>query len=358
MSGVTLILCIHNHQPVGNLPGVFAHAYKQAYEPFLDVAERFGDIKFVLHNTGPLLEWYEENAPDYISRVRELVARKQVEVLTGGFYEPILAAIPERDALGQIRRMTDYTERAFGVRPRGMWLAERVWEPHIARTAARAGVEYLPVDDYAFRLSGLSDEELVGYFITEDQGADLKVFPISKALRYTMPFESPETTVAHLHLVAERGPGLCVVFGDDGEKFGVWPGTHRHVYDEGWLERFLEALTDNSDWITTSTFSEFAAQEPARGRVYLPTSSYPEMMEWALPTNSRRHYERLMDDLRQRDALEEWGPFVSGGIWRGFISKYDESNTLTRKMIRVSEKLARMERTIASLRETDELDGL
>lgn len=356
MSPVTLILCIHNHQPVGNLPEVFEQAYRKAYRPFLDVVESFPNIKFVLHNTGPLLEWYEENAPDYIARVRELVDSGQVEILTGGFYEPILAAIPERDALGQIRRMTDYAESAFGVRPRGMWLAERVWEPHIARTAARAGVEYLPVDDYAFRLSGVPDDELVGYFMTEDQGAPLKVFPISKVLRYTIPFQPPDTTIAHLRSVGERGPGLCAVFGDDGEKFGVWPGTHRHVYDGGWLERFLGALTDNGEWLRTATFSEFIDEESARGRVYLPTSSYPEMMEWALPTNSRRCYERLMEALGEQGALEEWGPFVSGGLWRGFISKYDESNTMTRKMIRVSEKLARMERTIASLMETDDLD--
>jgi hypothetical protein len=252
VNAVTLILCIHNHQPVGNLPEVFAHAYRQAYRPFLDVLERFPTIRFVLHNTGPLLEWYEENAPDYISRVRDLAVDGRAEILTGGFYEPILAAVPERDAIGQIRRMSDYAERTFGTRPRGMWLAERVWEPHMARTAARAGVEYVPVDDYAFRLSGLADEELVGYFVTEDQGAPLRLFPISKALRYTIPFQSPQTTVAHLRSVAERGPGLCVVFGDDGEKFGVWPGTHRHVYESGWLEEFLTALCDNSDWVTTS----------------------------------------------------------------------------------------------------------
>ena len=356
MNAVTLILCVHNHQPVGNLPGVFAHAYEKAYKPFLDTVERFPEIKIVLHNTGPLIEWYEEHAPDYIARVRELVARGQVETLTGGFYEPILSAIPERDAIGQIRRMTERSESAFGRRPRGMWLAERVWEPHLARTAARAGVEYLPVDDYAFHLSGLVDEELTGYFVTEDQGAPLKLFPISKSLRYTIPFESPERTLAHLRAAAERGRGSCVVFGDDGEKFGVWPGTNKHVYGDGWLERFLTVVRDNNDWLETATFAEFVAREPARGRVYLPTSSYPEMMEWALPTRSRVGYERLLEDLRVRGELERWGPFVSGGIWRGFLSKYDESNTMTRKMVRVSEKLARVERTIASLAESDELD--
>jgi len=339
---VTLILCIHNHQPVGNLPGVFEHAYRAAYLPFLNVLEAHPGVKFVLHNTGPLLEWYEEHAPDYIERVRAGVRRGQIEVLTGGFYEPILSTIPARDAAGQIAKMSEYTRRVFGAKPRGMWLAERVWEPHLARTIGEAGVEYVPLDDYEFRLAGIPDEDLVGHFVTESEGVPLSLFPISKRLRYVIPFGPPEETIALLRGLAERGPGLVAVFGDDGEKFGVWPGTHEHVYAGGWLERFLVALEENDDWIETSTFAEHVDRCPSRGRAHLPTSSYPEMMEWALPTRARRQFERFRKRLQDDGLADEWGPFVSGGIWKGFLSKYDEANLMVRKMVRVSDRIAHM----------------
>lgn len=358
MNKTTLVLCIHNHQPVGNLPGVFEHAYRSAYLPFLEAIERFPGVKIVLHNTGPLLEWYEENAPDYIDRVAALAERGQVEVLTGGFYEPILSAIPERDALGQIEMMSEYVTRRFGARPRGMWLAERVWEPHLAKTIGEAGVEYLPLDDYEFRLAGLDDEELVGSFVTEHEGVPVRVFPISKKLRYSIPFAEPEASLAVLRTLAERGPRLTAVFGDDGEKFGVWPGTHAHVYGSGWLERFLGALSDNSDWLRTATFSEVVDELPPVGRVYLPASSYPEMMEWALPTRARRQYEDLMHRLADDGLEEEWGPFVSGGTWKGFLRKYEESNLMARKMMRVSRKVARAERAGKVLRELEDLPGV
>ncbi len=202
--------------------------------------------------------------------MRALVARGQVEILTGGFYEPILPAIPERDALGQIAKMTSYSEAVFGVRPRGMWLAERVWEPRLARTIAEAGVEYVPLDDYQFRLAGLADADLTGSFVTEDEGVPLTVFPISKRLRYAIPFGKPEDTISILRSLADRGDGLMALFGDDGEKFGVWPGTREHVYAGGWLERFLTALEENASWLETATFAEFVDREPPRGRVYLP----------------------------------------------------------------------------------------
>ena len=355
MNEVSLVICIHNHQPVGNLPGVFEHAYEHAYEPFLGLLEEFPDIRVVLHNTGPLLEWYEENAPDYIERVRALVERGQVEILTGGFYEPILATIPERDAVGQIRKMSAYVLDRFGTRARGLWLAERVWEPHLARTISRAGVEYVPVDDYEFLLSGVPDEDLTGYYMTEDLGESVKVFPISKALRYAIPFQEPSVTLDALRALGERGEGLCAVFGDDGEKFGVWPGTHAHVYGDGWLRRFLEALRDNADWLKTSTFADVADSVPPRGRVYLPAASYPEMMEWALPTSSRRSYERMLNQLKHEGRFDEWGPYLSGGTWRGFMAKYDESNLMVRKMLRVSDKLERARKTIERLRESDDL---
>jgi alpha-amylase len=339
VSRVTLILCIHNHQPVGNLPGVFEQAYRDAYLPFLDAIERHPGVRLSLHNTGPLLEWYEERAPEYLERARALVARGQVEILTGGFYEPILPAIPERDALGQIRMMSDHVERVFGTRPRGMWLAERVWEPRLARTIAEAGVEYLPLDDYEFRLAGLEDDDLVGSFVTEEQGVPLRVFPISKRLRYAIPFAPPEDALAHLRALAQRGDGLMALFGDDGEKFGVWPGTREHVYAGGWLERFLSALEENASWLETARFADFVDRVPPRGRVYLPTASYPEMMEWALPTPARRRYEGLQRSLAERGEADAWGPFLSGGTWKGFLAKYDESNRMTRKMMRVSAKV-------------------
>lgn len=343
---VALIISIHNHQPVGNIPDVFERAYRQAYLPFIEMVERFPEIKIVLHNSGPLLEWFEDNAPEYIDRVRELVSRGQVEILTGGFYEPILTAIPERDRRGQIEKLTEYTKQTFGMTPRGMWVAERVWEPHLAVSLAASGVEYVPLDDHEFLLAGVPEEELVGYFITEDEGHPLGIFPISKKLRYLIPFAPPEKTVSFMRSLAERGEGLLAVLGDDGEKFGLWSGTHKHVYQDRWLETFLSELRRSSSWLETLTFSEYVDREPARGRVYLPSCSYPEMMEWALPTPARRNYGRLRRQLESEGRLEEWGPLVSGGLWRGFLAKYFESNSMHKKMLRVSDKIRHRAETL------------
>ena len=58
---VYFVLALHNHQPVGNLPHVFEENFNIAYEPFVEVLERFPNIKVGMHYTGSLLEWIEEN---------------------------------------------------------------------------------------------------------------------------------------------------------------------------------------------------------------------------------------------------------------------------------------------------------
>ena len=102
VGSVRLVLAFHNHQPVGNFDGVFEQAYRDSYHPFLDVLQDYPEIPFGLHTSGSLLEWLTERHPEYIDRVRACVGRGQVELLGGPFYEPILAAIPRRDRLGQI----------------------------------------------------------------------------------------------------------------------------------------------------------------------------------------------------------------------------------------------------------------
>src|SRR5208283_2586764 len=108
----------------------------------------------------------------------------QVELFTGAMYEPILAILPDRDKAGQIRMMTEYLEKRFKTHPQGLWIAERVWEPHLTKNLAQAGVKYIVTDDAHFKAVGLKEEETFGYYLMEEQGETTGVFPISEKMRY------------------------------------------------------------------------------------------------------------------------------------------------------------------------------
>src|SRR5580765_5310143 len=337
MHPITLTLIVHDHQPVGNFDGVFQQAYDDAYAPFLSFLERRPAMRLALHHSGPLLQWLALHQADYLRRLRVLVERGQVELWGGGFFEPILPAIPEVDRRGQIREMADWLELELSERPRGLWLAERVWEPGLASSLAAAGVEYTAVDDAHFVAAGFEREQLWGCFRTEDQGLALRVFPIHRELRYLIPFGEPEEVVAMLRRVAEGGAGRLAMLGDDGEKFGVWPGTKKRCYDERWLERFEEALAANP-WIEVRTPAEAAAAHPSSGLAYLPSASYHEMQEWALPPAAQARYHAAARVLEER-SFEGAHDLLRGGHWRNFQARYPESNRMHKRMLRASRTL-------------------
>ena len=145
---------------------------------------------------------------------------------------------------------------------------------------------------------------MTGHLLTEDEGRLLSVFPGSERLRYTDPVRRRRRRRSTTwRKIAEEHPDAVVVFGDDGEKFGTWPETKKHVYDDGWLVRFFDALVQNQDWIQVTTLAEAFDNVPPVGKIYLPDCSYREMTEWALPTEQLVEYERIAARDAERSAL-------------------------------------------------------
>jgi 4-alpha-glucanotransferase len=334
-----LSLLMHAHQPVGNFDNVLEDAYQKSYLPFVELLSRHPLLRVGLHYSGSLLEWIDVAHPEYFGMLRRLVERRQVELLGGGFYEPILIAIPRDDALEQVERLADYLARKFGQRPNGAWLTERVWEPQLPSLLSRAGVEYSLVDDNHFLCSGFESQQLFGTYIAEDQGETVRLIPGLQALRYLIPYRSTEEVIGFLRNASRERPNGFAAMGDDLEKFGVWPETYDHCYRDGWLERFVSGLEANQDWLETVTPAEAVSSRPALGRADLPTCSYSEMTEWSLPTASRIRFQAIEREFSGREDLRT---FLRGGFWRNFLTKYPEANLMQKKMLLVSEKLRQL----------------
>lgn len=332
-------LALHNHQPVGNFDGVFEQAYQDSYLPFLDVFERYEPLRISLHTSGPLMEWLDQHHGEYLDRLAALVAAGRIEIVGGAFYEPILTMIPSRDRVGQITSYTKWLESRLGAEIRGMWMPERVWEQNLTSDLAASQIEYTILDDFHFKNAGLVDEQLRGYYVTENEGDIVRVFPGSERLRYLIPFAEPQHTIDFLGEVASQNPNAILVFGDDGEKFGTWPDTKQHVYDNGWLQRFFDVLVHNQHWINTCTLSEALDSQPAVGKTYLPEGSYREMTEWALPVVRQHQYDDLKHEFEHDDRWGSIQQFIRGGYWRNFKTKYPETNEMYARMMLVSRRL-------------------
>ena len=340
---LTLILGVHNHQPYGNFDFVFRQSVDRCYRPLTRAMLDHPQVSWVVHYSGPLLLWLKENDPELLQDIRTLVKRGQVEMLASGIAEPILYTLPPRDVVTQVAAMQDLLAELFGVRARGIWLTERIWEPGLPSLLHPLGIQYVLTDDYHFYYAGMEHEPLNGYFSVEKYGQVMKVFPISEALRYRIPFKPVPEFMAELTQWAqkartERKP-LVLTYVDDGEKFGVWPDTYEWVYEKGWLKDFMEGLAARQDLVETTTLGAVADRMPATGRFALPTASYREMMHWSLPPRAGRVQEELEHELGDERSFSR----MRGGFFDMFLVKYEESNRLHKRMLYLSQRLHRLE---------------
>ncbi len=336
MEKLKFIMVFHNHQPVGNFDYVLEKAFNLAYKPFLDVFKEF-NIKMTLHISGPLFFWLKENKPSYIDEIKSLVDASRIEILGSGYSEPILAAIPEDDAINQIKLFSRELKDTFGDDILGSWLTERVWEPHLPKIFQHADIKYIITDDYHFIRAGFTYDELDGYYLTEFENKKVAVYPGSEKLRYYIPFRTVEENRLFFEECYAKGI-KALIFADDGEKFGIWPETYKWVYDQRWLYNFFDFL-ENSPIIETITLKEHFYHHSSKGICYLPTTSYPELGEWALPANTSFLFKKYYDRFKSMPEYDEIKHFFQGGHWKIFLSKYGESQIIHKRMIFISEQL-------------------
>jgi alpha-amylase/alpha-mannosidase (GH57 family) len=335
---IRFVFGLHLHQPVGNFGYVFEEHVANVYLPFLEKVDERDFFPLVLHISGPLLEWLEENDTRYLDLVGRLVSMGKIQLLAAGMYEPVLAALPRRDRLEQIGWMREALQVRFGVDARGLWLTERVWEPELAADLADAGVSHALVDDRHFLVSGFERSQLHTPWITESDAKHVALFPIDERLRYLIPFRPPTETALHLKDLAGLGHRLAVL-ADDGEKFGGWPGTREWVYERGWLDQFLttiSALVDNGE-VILSTLDDALGEVTPGGLAYLPSASYREMEGWALPAPAARRLAALERDVGEERLAGPDGPLIRGAHWRNFLVKYVEANRMHKKMLALSQ---------------------
>jgi alpha-amylase len=299
-------------------------------------------MKANIHFTGILLDWIYKNRKELFEKLKTLIKNNQVEILTGGFYEPVMPLIPYSDRVGQIKKQTDFINRTLDYTPTGMWLAERVWEQGIVGALVDAGIKYVVLDDSHFMSVGISPENLKGYFTTEDQGKMIKLVPIDKKSRYLIPFSPHEDVMKYFLENADESGKTFLTSADDGEKFGDWPGTYNSVYEKGWLCDFFQMLHDNRDWINVRTFSDYTQNFKSNGLIYLNNASYSEMMEWALPAVMQEDLDIYRKDFKSKGIENKFNLYFGKGYFRNFQFKYPESNIMHKKMLNVHEKVNEM----------------
>mgnify|MGYP006266093801 CR=1 FL=1 len=319
MIKVRLIFGTSNSQPVGGADRDIETVYQNCYKPFIRTLYNAPQIRATLHFSGNLLQWIEHRHSEFIDVLGELTGRKQVEMLGGGFYNPVFSLIPRGDRLGQLERMTTYLRKRFGRRPRGAWVTQGVWDPALPSLLKSSGIEYTFLDDLQFNSGGCDERGFhSGPCITEDEGKTVEVFPLSSEIVNALFTESPEAVLAMIRSRGKETEPAVVSLIFDGERLGLDP--EESEARAGWLKHFLELLAEHRDEIETIHPGRYVRSNRPSGRGYFTITPYGHLARWMKPYLAQREH----------DSAASW---MNGrGFFRHILTEYPESNLLYSKM--------------------------
>ena len=263
-SGLSIILGSHNHIPYGAGDEDGEHIYAARLKPFLQTLNQFPKIPAVLHYSGTLLAWLETNHPQLFHILEGLIARKQVEILGGGFYEPMMPLLPHADRIGQIELLTAYLRRKFGKRPQGCWIPQAAWEQSLVGVLDACGMGYTFLGEDHFVAAGFSGAGLGAPCVSENQGKIAIVFPLSERLREAFAVQDADLVLDRLIQDTGSQDALVSVFPEQ-----LFAGERGEPVEASY-GRFFESLSRISGAVEFTTPAKYCKNLGRLPKAYFP----------------------------------------------------------------------------------------
>ncbi len=128
--------------------------YAEILKPLLTCMCANAKISFSLYLSGEAIEWIDRCHSEFFSIANELVSKKALEIIGGGFFAPYFPFIPAGDRVVQIEMLTTAIRRATGKKPRGAWLPSSAWDSSMVPVLSSCGVEHVFIDKLMLKHSG------------------------------------------------------------------------------------------------------------------------------------------------------------------------------------------------------------
>jgi len=147
-------------------------SFHSLYKPLFKFLYSHPSFPVSLSLSGPIIQYFKRRKNELIAIMRELVDRNQIELLGGGYYEPLLPLLYSVDRNGQIDLLTAEIRHTFGKRPRGMTLFQDCWDSSLVNNIHTCGLEYILLDNLIVQESNRCFLPLY----MSDLGKDIDIF--------------------------------------------------------------------------------------------------------------------------------------------------------------------------------------
>ena len=293
---ISLILGTHAHVPAGADECEFESVYEKKVLPFITNLYKYSKIQAVLHYSGVLFNWIERTHPEFFMLIEDIISRKQAEILSGGFYEPMFPLIPPQDRIGQIELLTTYLRKHFGKRPLGCWIPYMAWEQQFCSLLSSSDMQYTFLSQDQFYQTGIAEDDIYMPYITEDQGKLITVFPVF----ITLEKELTKKSFSH-------------VFNEYYNKLNEVRKQKKNII----ISVFPENIACSSDEAPVTAWNRFFEE----------ISLFENLAETVLPGKILKSFKKYKKVSFQNSSV------ISGFLPRSFIANRYEANGIYSKMI-------------------------
>jgi len=274
-------------------PDKFEQNYQRVYKPAISFLYAHQNCFFSFSFTGDQISWCKKKRPEFLDLVSQLSSRKQIEVLGGGYYNPVFPLLNSPDRSGQIEMLSSELRQTMGKRPRGLVLCASSWDPSLVSGFQTCGMEYVLLDSSLIPPS----KQFYLPVIMSDKGKSLNIISGFRNFLPNLAF-SPEQYLQNLYTsvthstesdrYSQRGSDRIVTVLLGKKLFS-------QMLESGWFETLTQHIQNKfSDSMCLSTPLSCIKNATQYVPGYIPAGLSSDIAQWLLvPYTSVKNRENF-----------------------------------------------------------------
>lgn len=280
---------------------IFEKDYENVYKPAAKFLYSHPEFRMSFAFNGVQIDFLQKEYPEFIEILRELISRRQIEILGGGYYDPAFPLLFPMDRTGQIEFLTSTLRSVTGKRPRGITLCASIWDYSLVSCFYNCGMDYVLLDD-----SLIPDEKQKFVpLVMSDKGKTISILPLYQEFKP----EIQDAPRDYLNLISKKiakssknAPkplkecikGLNIQF--THEEF-------QSLLRSGYLEKLYREISEKKDFFDFATPITLVKEAKLRIPVYIASGMSREVGQWGIEpyraVKADRHYPVSIYDFFQ-----------------------------------------------------------
>lgn len=271
----------------------FEKTYQTVYKPLVRFLFSHPEFKFTFSFTGPELVYYKKKRNEFLSILKQLVERKQIEILGGGFYDPVLPLLYSVDRNTQIDLLSTEIRQSIGKRPRGIIMFGDIWDNSLVNNLQTSGIEYVLLDNESIP----EDKQKFLPLFMNDLGKSVKIIPYFRDFIPDINTNA-ESFSDEIIKAIEKSEKKDDYLQYNPDKITVINLNQFNIVDlitEKWFETLLN---DQNERIIISTISEYLKNNDFYISSFIPACVNSNINNWCNYENkkSRNSYPNTVYD--------------------------------------------------------------